>query len=74
MLKNITRIIELQEKYFEKRPINHDENDEFCHEFNPLHIYCRLIERGLEIKEVEKLVRDYENHFYIPLKNRNCRK
>lgn len=71
-LENITKTIEFQESYFKRRlKFNNDDKNEFYHEFNPLHIYCRLTELNLEIQEVEHLIKNYEDFFYLPLVRRS---
>jgi len=71
-LENITKTIKAQEEYFRRRKrLCEEDNQEIYHEFNPLHIYCRLIEKGIEKREVNVLIKNYEEFFYIPLIKRS---
>lgn len=43
------------------------ESSEFEHKFNPLHLYCRLVDLGLDKDYIHEKVKDYEIYFYKPI-------
>lgn len=38
----------------------------FCHVYNPLHFYCRLVENGVGKEEAKKFSQMYEHLIYKP--------
>jgi len=40
---------------------------DFEHTFNPLHLFCRLAELGIDKEVAKSFIRTYEKKVYIPV-------
>jgi hypothetical protein len=39
----------------------------FAGHYNPMHVFCRVIELGVDRREAYRLAKEYEKNFYTPL-------